>query len=153
MKTNTMKVTMSNFVALNVLNDLNKFSHITGILGYAISMTKKDILEQVRIFNDEREKLVRKYGTENEDKTISVKEDSENYKEFIKEYIPLAQANFEANIYQITQEQFDNTDIFNEKISVGDYEWLEGLFVDRTVKETSEEKSEPVENSNVDEAV
>lgn len=154
MKNNTMKITMSNFVALNILNDLNKYSHITGILGYAISRTKKNILDEVKVFNDEREKLVRKYGTENEDKTISVKEDSENYREFIKEYIPLAQATFETEIYLVTQEEYDNSEVYNEKLSVSDYEWLESLFIDHREEEPVEETQPETNNENkVDEAV
>ena len=125
-----MKITMTYFFAINFLNELNKYSDITGKLALAISRTKNNLMNEIRIFNDERDKLVKKYGKEDDKGNFSVEPGDENFAAFTDEYIPLAETTFEGTIYQISQEDFDKANFNSDTLTVADYDRLMGFFVE-----------------------
>jgi len=77
---------------------------------------------------------LQKYGKLDENGNYFVDEKDENFAAFNDEIIPLVETKFEMNIYQVTQEEFDKADIYNESLSVEDYDRLQALFIERVVK-------------------
>lgn len=62
-----MKINLTNLALIETLNMLNKFNNVTGKLGYAIARTKSKMMAELKPFEDERNKLIEKYGVVGED--------------------------------------------------------------------------------------
>lgn len=125
-----MKINMSIFNVMETLQTLNKFADVTGKLGYAIAKTKSRMVNEVQIFDEERDKLIKKYGEKNEEGNYYIPQESKNAKVFIDEITSIGSENVEIDFKQVTREEFDKADIFNEQCSTKDYELLELLFVE-----------------------
>lgn len=152
-----MKINMTNFALIETLNMLNKFNHVTGRLGYAISKTKSMMENELRPFELERSKLVQKYGVKGEDGQYSVPQDSDNYVDFAREVTAIAEETVEIDFHQVPKEVFDNTDIYSDNCSVREYDLMEALFSQRPEPapaeaepetEVEEEVAEDAEENN-----
>lgn len=130
MKVKNIKGT--NQVFLSILNTLNKFTSITGKLGYGISKTRKNILQELEPFEEQRKILIKKYGEKNEETgEIKIDTNSENFQKFLEELKPLLEIELEISFWQITQEQFDNNEsLFASEANVNDYDILQDLFIE-----------------------
>ena len=130
-KMNVKNINMTNFTLLQTMQTISKFGSITGRLGYAISKTLKNMRAEFEPFDEERSKLIRKYGEADKDGNFSVAPDSPNFQDFAREVASIADEMVNVDFYQITKEEFDAADYFIEDCSVSDYEVLEALFVAR----------------------
>lgn len=132
-----MKINLTNLALIETLNMLNKFNNVTGKLGYAIARTKSKMMAELKPFEDERNKLIEKYGVVGKDGQYSVPQDSENFTDFAREVTAIAEETVEIDFHQVSQEVFDNTDVYSEDCTTRDYELLEVLFVEKQ-KESGE---------------
>lgn len=130
-----MKITMNNMALIELLQTLNRFADVTGKLGYAISKTKKNMESELVVFEVERQKLIKKYGTNDGNGNYSVDENSETYHDFVKEVTEIAEEQVEINFFQVSQEVFNKTDYYSDECSVRDYDILEALFVEKPKNE------------------
>lgn len=135
-----MKINMTNFALLETIQMLNKFDFVTGKLGYAIARTKSKMMDELRPFEQERSKLIQKYGVQGENGDYSVPQDSENFTDFAREVTAIAEETVEIDFRQVSKEVFDNTDIYSDSCSAREYDLMEALFVERSapVEETEE---------------
>lgn len=132
-----MKIKFKNDVLYVVFQKLNNFMSISGKLGYAISKTKKQMSQELELFEAERRKLFEKYGTEDkENQQLKVEKDSENYKKFMEQMIPLFQIETEIDVFQITQEEFEkHEEMFDiPEATVEDFDLLQELFIKKQDK-------------------
>lgn len=132
-----MKIKFKNDVLYIVFQRLNKFMSISGKLGYAISKTKKQMSQQLELFEAERRKLFEKYGTEDkENQQLKIEKDSENYEKFMEQMTPLFQIETEIDIFQITQEEFEkHEEMFDiPEATVEDFDLLQELFIKKQDK-------------------
>ena len=132
-----MKIKFNNNTLSIIFQKLNKFTSISGKLGYAISKTKKQISQQLEPFEEERRKLFEKYGTEDEENhQLKIETDSENYKKFIEQITPLLQIETEIDVFQITQEEFEkHEEMFDiPEATVEDFDLLQELFIKKQDK-------------------
>ena len=126
-----MKIKFNNITLMNILEILNKFTSVSGKLGYAISKTKKQISQELEPFQEQRMKLFEKYGEKSGDQ-LMIKENSENYQKFLDEFKPIAEdIIIELDIFQITREEFEsNESLFEIKdATVDDFDLLQELFI------------------------
>lgn len=140
-----MKIKLNNATLVDIMGTLSKFDNASGKLSYAIHKTKRKLADDVKDFEDIRNKLIVKYGDENEDGTYTIHKDTEAYNKYINEIIPISEELVEVELYQITREEFDNSDYYNEKASTKDYDILEVLFVKK------DESEENIENNTENE--
>lgn len=132
-----MKIKMNNNVLIMVLNSLNKFNHISGKMGYAISKTKKQILQELEPFQEQKKLLFEKYGVQDvETNQLKIETNSENYEKFIKQITPLLQIEIEIDVFQITQEEFEKyEELFDiPEATVEDFDLLQKLFIKKQDK-------------------
>ena len=131
---NTIELKLNYHTIEIALATLNKFTFVTGTLGLGISKTRIQMAEEATIFEQERDKLLKKYGTLDETTKKYKVEDtnSENYKKLMEELIPLLETECSITLYQVTREEFDKVDISNDKCDVDDYTLIEQLFVKKS---------------------
>lgn len=132
-----MKIKFNNNVLLLVLEKLKKFTLISGKLGYAISKTKKQMLQELQLLEDEKYKLFEKYGTEDEEShELKIKKDSENYQKFMEQITPLLQIEVEIDVFQLTKEEFEkHEEMFDiPEATVEDFDMLQELFIKKQDK-------------------
>lgn len=132
-----MKIKFNNNTLSIIFQKLNKFISISGKLGYAISKTKKQIIQQLEPFEEEKRKLFEKYGTQDEENyQLKIETDSENYQKFIEQIIPLLQIEVEIDIFQITREEFEkHEEMFDiSEATVEDFDLLQELFIKKQDK-------------------
>lgn len=131
---------INNISLIEVLKTLNKFNQVTGKLGYAISKAKKEMMKQLEPFEEERYKLLQRYGQTDESGNLKIEPDSKNFEKFIQEFRPLAQEILiEINPFNITREEFEgNESLFEIKdANVNDFDLLQTLFIkDKTQQKT-----------------
>ena len=60
---NTIELKLNYHTIEIALATLNKFTFVTGTLGLGISKTRIQMAEEATIFEQERDKLLKKYGT------------------------------------------------------------------------------------------
>ena len=130
-----MKITMNNMALIELLQTLNRFADVTGKLGYAISKTKKGMESELAVFEVERQKLIRKYGTDDGNGNYSVDEKSESYQDFVKEVTEIAEEQVDIEFFQVSPDVFRKADYYSEECSVRDYDILEALFVEKPKNE------------------
>ena len=114
---------------MDIFRTMNKFTECTGKLAYALSKTRSKMTKYVVDFEEKRDELIRKYGTEDESGTISIAPGTEEYQKFINEMVPISQEVVEIDIHQISKEEFDEANYYCKEANVRDYEILETLFV------------------------
>ena len=129
-----MKIKMTNSSIGDVLNVLMKFDNCEGKLSYVIHKTKRKLINEYKDFEEIRNNLIRKYGEKDEETgNYLIRQDSEGFQK--EEIMPISQDIVEVEIHQITQEEFDNSDYYNENVSTKEYDLLEALFVKREDEE------------------
>ena len=132
-----MKIKFNNNTLSIIFEKLNKFTSISGKLGYAISKTKKQIAQQLEPFEEERRKLFEKYGTQDEENhQLKIETDSENYKKFMEQITPLLQIEVEIDVFQLTREEFEkHEEMFDiPEATVEDFDLLQELFIKKQDK-------------------
>ena len=130
---------MNNLNLMGIIRILNKFSFVTGALGYAINKTKRKMIVEAQIFEEERMKLFEKYGENDGEGNYSVDPNTDYFPEYYKELTSIGEEMVEIDFKQVTKEEFEATDIYNENCSVEDYDILEALFVQPHLNDDSEE--------------
>ena len=150
---NTIKKEITNFQMINIIPVLNKFADATGKLGYVITRAKTKMIAEVKPFEEERDKLFRKYGTENEDGTYSVDPGSEHFQDFVKELTSILDDKTEIEIRQLTQEEYDALEEFPKEATAKDYELIEDMFVEPIMSAPENEEEENKENEEKPEKV
>lgn len=124
-----MMIKMTKGNLMDIFRTMNKFTECTGKLAYALSKTRSKMTKYVVDFEEKRDELIRKYGTEDESGTISIAPGTEEYQKFINEMVPISQEVVEIDIHQISKEEFDEANYYCKEANVRDYEILETLFV------------------------
>ena len=130
---------MNNATLMELINVLNKFNECDGKLSYAIHKTKRKMMAEFEDFESVRNQLILKYGTEDENGNYTIQQGTDAYKKYLDEIIPVSQDVVDIDVYQITQEEFDNSNYYNEKATTRDYDVLESLFVKREELEQDDE--------------
>lgn len=132
-----MKIKFNNNILSIIFEKLNKFTSISGKLGYAISKTKKQMAQQLEPFEEERRKLFEKYGTQDkESHQLKIEIDTENYKKFIDQITPILQIEVEIDVFQLTREDFEkHEEMFDiPEATVEDFDLLQELFIKKQDK-------------------
>lgn len=111
-----------------LMEALERMSGLTGEPGYAIAKTKRMIRQDVEVFRELRDGLVRKYGSE-ENGQISVKPDSPGWAEFLSQYKELYARPVDADLYRVSR--FDLDEVRCDKASAEDYDIFEHFMVRR----------------------
>ena len=132
-----MIMKMNNATVMEILNVLGKFDECEGKLSYAIHKTKRKMVTEFQDFETVRNKMIIKYGKEDENGNYSIKPGTEEYQKYMDEIIPISQDVVEIDVYQISQEDFDKSEYYNEKASTKDYDILEALFVKKDDSENN----------------
>ena len=55
--------------------------------------------------------------------------ETEEFYEFYKEFMAIAEEKVEIDIKQITQEEYDESDVYNKDCTTKDYDLIEAMFV------------------------
>lgn len=132
-----MKIKMTNLALNSVMEILVKFVNVTGKLGYAISVTNDDIKNKIKPFYAERDKLIKKYGTDDGDGNYSVKQDSDEYIAFARELTDVLDMTTEIDFYQISSDEFYASDYYVDNASARDYDIIKTLFIKSDIEETA----------------
>lgn len=126
-----MKLTMTYRNAFALIDILNKYQTVKRRLGLMISRTKKNLLDEIQIFNQEKDKLIKEYGKQGSDGNFSISKDDANFEEFNTELNTLADTTFEAEIYQVSQQDFDDSKVYeDDNLSSKDFDFLLQFFVE-----------------------
>lgn len=130
MKTNNFQY--NNMSWTYILETLNKCDNASGKLGYIISKARRNISLELAPFEDQRLKLFKKYGEPLKDNSqqLFIKTDSPKYQEFLNEFKPIAEdITVTIPILQISEKEFEQSNIFDNDLKVQDYDILENLFI------------------------
>ena len=100
------------------------------------------MMDELKPFDEQREKLIEKYGEKTENDGYAIDPESDNYKKFMDEIMPLAnEIMIGIDIYQVTQEDFDNNEsLFDcKEATVKDFDMINALFVNTDKQESKED--------------
>ena len=108
-----MKIKEADKIATVLLNMLQ----IKGIVGYKIARNLRMINDELKEYNDIKQDLFHKYGTE-KDGNLIIEKSSENYSLYLKEIEPYEDQDVSFDFKKITDEELQNGDLTAEQILV-----------------------------------
>lgn len=120
-----MKIT--NGAIVEVIEVINKFQGTTGKLAYAMARNRRVLSECMKDFEEVRNELIKKYGTADEDGSISINQDSENYQAFLEELVPILNLAVDVDLFQLDKDEFELP--YCENATMNDYSLIEAIFV------------------------
>ena len=120
---------MTRYALLNGMEVLNKFSFVNGELGYAVAKTKANMKDCFKEFADIRQKILEKYGQQDEKGEWYVDENSESYADYTKEIFETVDQVIEVEISTVPKDVFRNSDIYNPNCTTLDYEVFARLMI------------------------
>lgn len=128
-----MKKIFNNIALQDFLNILNKINteKVIGIMGYAISRFKKQAIEQLSPYIEQKRKLLELYGQKENNGALSISKQSKNYSKFIQEFSPITNIKITIDVFQVSQKNFQSCEqlISNEKLNTFDFDILQEVFV------------------------
>ena len=104
---------------------LNTMLQIKGIVGYKIARNLRMINEELKEYNEVKQDLFRKYGTE-KDGNLVIERGSENYSLFMQEIQPYEEQDVDFDFKKITDEELQNGDLTAEQVLILSEYFLEG---------------------------
>lgn len=120
-----MKITNGTIVEL--IEVINKFQDVTGKLAYAMAKNRRILSEHMKDFEEVRNELVKKYGSEDENGNIFINRDSENYQAFVDEIVPILNILVDVDLFQLDKDEFELP--YCETATMNDYSLIEAVFV------------------------
>lgn len=111
---------MTNIDMFNRLNILQSISSkVTGKLGYAVARNIRKIIDECQDFLKIKDELVHKYGTEDENGNIVIKQNTEEYENFIEELQVYSDIQCDVDIFKVNEEELWNSALnANEMLSI-----------------------------------
>ena len=96
---------MTNIEMLNRLTYLQSISSkVTGRLGFAVAKNMRKIANECQDFIKIKDDLVRKYGTQTEDGSFVIQQNSESYSKFMDELKVYTDLQCDVDIYSVDEE-------------------------------------------------
>lgn len=126
-----MKIELTNWNIVNLINVLDKFSATKGKIGHSIAATRSNLEEAILPFIRQRNELLAEYGKEVEDGRHIIDKDSEHYDEYMNKFTKIAENQVEVEINQIPKTDFNYEDLYGDDVTVRDYKFIEEIFVER----------------------
>lgn len=96
---------------------LNTMLQIKGIVGYKIARNLRMINEELKEYNQIKQELFEKYGTEQDGKLI-IDKFSDNYTNYLKEIAEYENQEVNFEFRKITDEELQNGDLTAEQILI-----------------------------------
>lgn len=120
----------------SLYDSLMRMRDVTGFkVAWAVAKNIKNLETEARFFEEQRDKLIRRYGKE-EGGTLMIKRDSENFQSFIEEYEELNKMETDVDLYTITDD-IDEKDFHCDTAKASDFLLLMKYIV---------KKEEPAQN-------
>ena len=116
---------INNITMLAGIETMNKFPNATGKIAYAMSRNIRIFSQELQDFYKEKERLVKKYGTEDEDGNISIDKNSSNWVAFLQEYQPLLDIEIDVDVFQIDASEMPEL----EGATLSDYNILNSILI------------------------
>lgn len=89
----------------------------TGKLGYAVARNIRILTTELTEFENEREKLIRKYGKQNGDQII-IENGSKEYFEFLEEMKEFEDIELNFELMKVSQELLENSNLTADKMYI-----------------------------------
>lgn len=96
---------------------LKQMLQTKGIVGYKIARNLRMITEELKEYNEVKQGLFEKYGTE-KDGNLVIDKFSENYTDFQKEIAPYEDQEIYLDFKRITEDEFMSSDLTAEQIMI-----------------------------------
>ena len=122
----------TNNTILTLLTLINKVADsVSGKTAYAMLRNRQILANEIKPFEEMRNKLIEKYGTERPETgeiVINAEQGSEEYNKFIFELTEILNMEIEVDTYKIPEEDFHLE--FNDQMTLRDYDMLHSLIVE-----------------------
>lgn len=111
-----MKVTNKDlYIYSQNLNSL--MDKVSGKIGYIVSYNLRKIIEELREYEDIRDKTINKFGSVNEEtQQFSIKVGSDAYKEYLKEMKPYEDIEHEINFLKINPKDLYDSNLTGKEM-------------------------------------
>lgn len=96
---------------------LNQMLQVKGIVGYKIARNLRMINEELKEYNEVKQSLFEKYGTE-KDGNLVIDKFSDNYTNFLKEIAPYEEQDVNFDFKLITEDEFMSSDLTAEQVLI-----------------------------------
>lgn len=116
---------INNITMLAAIETMSKFPNATGKIAYAMSRNIRIFNQELQDFYNEKNKLVKIYGTEDADGNISIDKNSSNWIAFLQEYQPLLDIEIDVDVFQIDASEMPEL----EGATLSDYNILNSILI------------------------
>ena len=118
----------------DALNQPGFFENATGITGYAIYKNVRILTDEVKDYQKIIDDAIKKYGKESSEGYYTIDQtDTKAVEKFTKEILPIANAEIDVDLFQISEDQFDLP--FCETATPSQYAIIEEFLIKHTDSE------------------
>lgn len=89
---------------------------------FRVAKAVKEVQKELEVFEEQRQALIKKYGTEDSDKNLEIKPESKNWEKFINDYNELVNEEVDLNITKIDASSLSKVEMSAKDLLM--LEWL-----------------------------
>lgn len=134
---------LTNAIIYDLIGALNKFGNAKGKPAFVIFRTLRKLQDEIKDCDEQKNKLIQKYGKEIDGGIGIAPDDEEANKKFFEEFYPILLCEIDVNIPQMSEAEFNMLeDIEAPEASVNDFALLDAFLVEHP--ETKKDNVETV---------
>ena len=115
---------------IQLTETLHRMESLTGDAGYAVARSLKALDPEYEIAQSCRISIFKKYGTEQEDGSYVIRNDSDKKEDFIREMDELMAREVDVNLHQVLADKYNPDEIYCLSAQAIDYRVFEELMVE-----------------------
>lgn len=121
---------LTNAIIYDLIGALNKFGNAKGKPAFVIFRTLRKLQDEIKDCDEQKNKLIQKYGKEIDGGFGISPDDEEANKKFFEEFSPILFCEIDVNIPQMSETEFDMLeDIEAPEASINDFALLDAFLV------------------------
>lgn len=98
---------LTNAAIYDIIGAISKFNNAKGKTAFILFRTLRKLQEEIQDCDEQKNKLIQKYGKKDDEGFIISREDTEATKKFMNEFTPILFYQIDVDIPRLTEEDFD----------------------------------------------
>lgn len=141
-----MKIT--NAAIYDVIESIKKFNNAKGRTAFVLFRALRKLQEEIKDCDDQKNKLIQKYGKEVDGGIAIPQDDKEAYEKFMTDFAPILFYQLDVDIPQLTEEEFNSLyDVEAPEATMNDYAILDAFLRQEAKVEEKTENSDKEEKA------
>ena len=132
---------LTNAAIYDIIGPINKFSNAKGKTAFILFRALRKLQEEIKDCDEQKNKLIQKYGKEVDGGIAIPREDTEATDNFMKEFTPILFYQLDVDVPQLTEKEFNELeDVDAPEAGMADYNIIYTFLVKKEEPEKIDEE-------------